>query len=344
MMKRMVIATLAVAAAMAVAPATASAAGEVNLYSYRQEFLLEPLLEAFEKETGIKTNVVYVKGGVLKRMMSEGANSPADAVLTVDIGRLHDHQKAGTLQPIQSATLSRRIPAEYRHPDGYWFGLTTRARVIYYSKDRVDPAELSTYEALADPKWRGRICTRSGSHVYMVSMLASIIKANGTAAAEKWASGLKANLARKPQGNDRAQARAIKEGVCDIGIGNTYYMGKMKQNPKQKAWADAIALYFPNQEGRGTHVNVSGAGVAKYAKNKENAIKLIEFLASDQAQSIYASVNLEYPIVAGVTWDPEVRSWGTFKADTANLAEIADLRGEALKIVNKVGYNEGPGT
>ncbi|MEX2642824.1 MAG: Fe(3+) ABC transporter substrate-binding protein [Acetobacterales bacterium] len=344
MFGRMLIAATGLAVAVSTTPTAVKAAEEVNLYSYRQEFLLAPLLEAFQKETGIKTNVVYVDGGVLNRMLAEGQNSPADAVLTVDIGRLHDHYKADTLQPVKSEYLEKRIPAAYRHPEGYWYGLSIRSRVIYHSKDRVNPSELSTYEALADPKWKGRICTRQGSHVYMVSLLASIIEADGMEKAEQWAQGVKQNLARKPQGNDRAQSRAIMEGVCDIALANTYYYGKMKQNPEQQPWADAVKIYFPNQEGRGAHVNISGAGVAKHAKNPENAIKLIEFLAGDKAQHIYASDNMEYPIVDGVEWPEEVKSWGDFKPDETSLAAIAEHRADALKIFNKVGYDEGPGT
>jgi len=315
--------------------------GEVNLYSYRQEFLIRPLLDEFSKRTGIKVNVQYVEGGVLRRMQEEGANSPADAVLTVDIARLKAHADAGTLQPVKSKVLERSIPAQYRHPDGLWYGLTTRARVIIHSKDRVDPSEIKRYEDLTEPKWKGRVCTRSSGHVYMKSLLASIIAAKGEDGALEWAKGVRKNLARKPQGNDRAQAKAIWQGECDVALINTYYIGAMTNNekePEQQQWAAAVGVVFPNQDDRGTHVNISAAGVAKHAKNRANAVRLIEFLSSDWAQRYYAAENAEYPVKPGVEWDPEVASWGTFKADTVNLGRVADLVPAAVKIYDEAGY------
>lgn len=321
--------------------------GEVNLYSYRQPFLIEPMLKAFTKESGIKVNVVYAKKGMLERLKAEGENSPADAVLTVDIGRLHDMVEAGVLQPVQSDVLERNIPAQYRHPDGLWFGLTTRARVFFVSKDRVGENEVQTYEELADPKAKGRVCTRSGKNVYMVSLIASVIEHAGEEKAEKWLTGVRDNLARKPQGNDRAQAKAIHEGICDIAVANTYYMGKMATNedkPEQKAWAESVRIVFPNQGDRGTHVNVSGAGVTKSSKNQENAVKLLEFLSGDDAQKLYAEQNFEYPVKAGVPLHPMVASWGEFKADTIGLAEVAKHRAEASKLVDRVGYDQASGS
>ncbi len=324
------------------AASTSARADEVNLYSSRQPFLMKPLLEAFTKETGIKVNMVYLKKGMLERLKSEGRNSPADLILATDIGNLHNHDKAGLLQPVTSPTLSANIPAQYRHPDGNWFGLTMRARVIYASKTRVKPGEVTTYEDLADPKMKGRVCIRSGKHVYNVSLLASIVVAKGAEGAAAWAKGLKANLARKPQGNDRAQVKAVYEGECDVAVGNTYYMGKMASNekdPEQKEWAQAVNIIFPNQNGRGTHVNISGAAVTQAAKNKANAIRLIEFLSGDAAQKIYAERNFEYPVKPGVALHPMVASWGTFKADESFLSTIASQRVIASKLVDQVSFN-----
>ncbi len=321
---------------------SSAAASEVNLYSSRQPFLMKPLLEAFTKETGVKVNMVYLKRGMLERLKSEGRNSPADMILVSDIGNLHNHDKAGVLQPVSSATLSANIPPQYRHPDGNWFGLTVRARVIYASKTRVRPGEVTTYEDLADPKMKGRVCIRSGKHIYNISLLASIVVAKGEEAAAHWARGVKANLARKPQGNDRAQVKAVYEGECDVAVGNTYYMGKMATNEKdpiQKKWAGAVIIIFPNQNGRGTHVNVSGGAVTKSAKNKANAVRLIEFLSGAAAQKIYAEANFEYPVKAGVPLHPMVASWGKFKADKAYLSKIAKERTLATKLLDLVAFN-----
>ena len=241
-----------------------------------------------------------------------------------------------------STGLTAKIPAQDRHPAGNWFGLTVRARVIYASKERVKPGEVSSYEDLADPKMKGRVCIRSGKHVYNISLLASIIVAKGTEAATAWAKGVKANLARKPQGNDRAQVKAVFQGECDVAVGNTYYMGKMatnKKDPVQKEWAKSVNIIFPNQQGRGAHVNVSGAAVTKSAKNKANAIRLIEFLSGDAAQKIYAETNFEYPVKPGVALHPMVASWGEFKADKAYLSKIANERSTATKMVDQVAFN-----
>jgi len=333
----------AIVGAVALSTAAAASAAEVNLYSERQPFLTDPLMEAFTKQTGIKVNLVYMKKGMLERLKNEGLSSPADAILTADIGNLHNHALAGVLQPVSSSTLNSNIPPQYRHPDGLWYGLTVRARVIFVHKDRVKPGEIETYEDLASPHMKGRVCTRSGKHYYNVSLLASIVEAKGKAAATTWAQGLKNNLARKPQGNDRAQAKAVYSGECDVALANTYYMGKMVTNekkPEQKKWAAAVRIIFPNQSNRGAHVNISGAGIAKGAKNKENAIKLLEFLSGDEAQQIYAERNFEYPVKPGVPLHPVVASWGKFKADDVFLARVAEKRILASKIMDEVAYNE----
>ncbi|MGI9386345.1 MAG: extracellular solute-binding protein [Methyloligellaceae bacterium] len=275
-----------------------SAAGDVNIYSYRQPALIKPLLDEFTAQTGIRTRVIFAKKGLIERIKAEGRNSPADVLLTTDIGRLTGAVDAGVSQPVSSAVLERQIPAAYRDSGGQWFGLTRRVRFILASKDRVAQNTI-TYEELVDPKWRGRICIRSGQHVYNVALLASMIAHHGEEKARTWLAGLKANLARKPSGNDRAQAKGVYSGECDLAIANTYYLGKMQTNekkPEQKKWAAAIKPLFPNTGGRGSHVNLSGIVLAKHAPNRENAIRLMEYLASDGAQKIYASVNFEYPV------------------------------------------------
>ncbi len=329
-------------AAFAAAPAVAD--GEVNIYSYRQPFLIQPLLDAFTEETGIKTNVVFAAKGLGERIAAEGENSPADVMMTVDIGRLDGAKQLGITQPVVSDVVNANIPAQYRDPEGHWIGLTNRARVIYASKDRVDQ-ETITYEDLADPKWKGRLCTRSGQHVYTIGLIASMIAHNGEEKTEEWLAGVRDNLARKPAGNDRAQVKAIFAGECDISLGNTYYMGKMQTNdkePEQKEWADSVRILFPNSDGRGSHVNLAGVVLAKHAPNQDNAMKLIEFLTSENAQKIYAESNFEYPVTPGVDVSERVQSWGELKPDTLPLADIAENRKTASELVDKVGFDNGP--
>ena len=328
------------------APQTASAAeaGEVNVYSYRQPYLINPLLKTFTSETGIKVNVIFAEKGLIERMQAEGRNSPADLLLTVDIGNLEQATASGVARPIQSEVLEKSIPAAYRSKDGQWWGLTRRARVVYASKDRVAEDHI-TYEELADPKWRGKICIRSGQHVYNVALIASMIAHHGEAKTEEWLKGFKANLARKPAGDDRLQVKGVYSGECDIAIGNTYYMGAMLKNdkqPEQKEWASSVKMLFPNTQDRGTHVNVSGALVAKNAPHKDNAIKLLEFLASNEGQQMYAEVNNEYPVRDDVPWSDLVKSWGEFKSDPITLDEVAGWRKKASELVDKVGFDEGP--
>ena len=310
--------------------AQAAESGEVNVYSYRQPYLIDPLLKEFTDETGIKVNVIFAEKGLIERIQAEGRNSPADVLLTVDVGNLTQATAAGIAQPIAVGDARCRDPAAYRAADEQWFGLTRRARVVYASKDRVKQDAI-TYEELADPKWRGKICIRSGQHVYNVALIASMIAHHGEDWTEQWLKGVKANLARKPAGDDRLQVKGVYAGECDIAIGNTYYMGAMLKNdkePEQKAWANSVNMLFPNTGDRGTHVNVSGAVVAKYAPHKDNAVKLLEFLASDKGQEMYAEVNNEYPVKDGVPWSPLVKSWGDFKPDPISLNEIAALAQE----------------
>lgn len=326
----------AAAATMIALPAVAE---EVNVYSYRQPELIKPLTDAFTAETGIKVNVAYLQKGMIERLQAEGDRSPADVILTVDISRLAGVVNAGLTQPVESATLNANVPADYRDPENHWFGLTTRARIIYASKDRVAEGEVTTYEDLADPKWEGRICTRSGTHAYNVALASAVLHHNGEEATKTWLEGVKSNLARKPQGNDRAQVKAIWAGECDISVGNTYYMGKMLADEEQKAWADSVNVIFPTFENGGTHVNVSGVAMTKSAPNKDAALKMMEFLTSPQAQEIYAKANYEYPIAEGTQADALVQNWGSFEADEVNLMTLAGNRDTALKLIETVDFD-----
>ncbi|MFC6669536.1 Fe(3+) ABC transporter substrate-binding protein [Marinobacterium aestuariivivens] len=321
----------------------AMAAEEVNIYSYRQAFLIEPLLQEFSKETGIEVNLVTADKGLLERLEHEGRNSPADLLLTAEVGPLYDAVEKGLVSPVESEVLNQNIPAHYRDPENRWFGLTARSRIIYASKDRVEEGEIKTYEDLADPKWKGRICTRSGKHTYNLSLFASMIAHHDEAWAEQWLEDLKNNLARKPQGNDRAQVKAVKEGVCDLALGNSYYFGKMLTNeeqPEQKEWAQSVNLIFPNQDDRGAHMNISGAAVTEHAPNRDNAVKLLEFLSGEKAQKIYAEVNSEFPVRPGTPRSALIEEYmGEFKGDAINLQELGPLRAVASKLVDKVGFD-----
>lgn len=336
---------LAAAVALTSMSFAASAADKVNIYSYRQPQLIDPLLKAFTAKTGIETNIVYANAGLEERIAAEGANSPADVLFTVDIGRLMEAKDRGVTQPFTAAEVPelQAIPSNFRDPEGHWAGLTLRGRVVYASKDRVKQDAI-TYAELADPKWKGKICTRSGQHVYNVSLFASVIAHKGEAATETWLKGLKENLARKPAGGDREQVRDVQAGLCDLAIGNTYYMAAMLKDPKQKAWADSVRIIFPDAAGQGTHVNVSGVSLMKHAPNKAAALKLISFLASDEGQHLYAEANNEYPISPKVAPSDLVKSWGTLKPDSVPLAKIAAERKKASELVDKVKFDDGPGT
>ena len=324
---------------------SAALAQEVNVYSYRQPYLVEPLFAKFTERTGIKVNVVFAKKGLDERIVAEGENSPADVILTTDIARLTGIVEKGITQPVEAAALEENIPAGYRDPDNHWFGLTVRSRVVYASKERVAEGEVTTYEDLSDDKWKGRICTRSGTDNYNIALLSSMIAHHGDQAAKDWLIGIKENLARKPQGNDRAQIKAVAQGECDIAIGNTYYYAVMLNDPEQRPAAEAVRMVFPNQSGdgpagRGAHVNLSGMAMAKHAPHRDNAEKLMLFLVSDEAQHIYAEVNNEYPVKPGVAWSEMVKGWGEFKADPLPLSEVARHRRRAIEIVNETGFND----
>ncbi len=321
--------------------ATAAMAGaqEVNIYSSRQPELIDPILEAFSEETGIAVNVVFLKKGLLERLRAEGRRSPADLILTADIANLDAAAQTGLTQPVQSEIIEANIPPAYRDDAGQWFGLTSRARIIYASKARVAEGEISSYEELANPEWRGRICTRSGLHDYNIALTAAYLYHYGEAATIDWLEGVKANLARAPQGNDRAQVKAIWAGECDIAVGYTYYMGKMLADPEQAEWANAVRLIFPTLNGVGTHINLSGMAMTKAAPNPENALKLMEFLSGDTAQALYAEANYEYPLNPDIPPSPLVAGWGEFTPDPTSLADIARLRGEALRLVELVDFD-----
>ena len=315
---------------------------EINIYSHRQPFLINPFLEAFTAETGIKTNIVYSKTGLAERLQAEGANSPADLILTVDIARLYVYRDKDLLASIDSSLLKANIPSYLRSDDNTWFGLSKRARVIIVNKDRVNFDEIKKIEDLSNPKWKGRICSRPGSHVYNRALMASIIAANGEEEAEKWAEGLVLNLARRPQGNDRAQVKAIYEGQCDIAIINNYYFGKLKfsEDSKQREWTKNLKLIFPNQEkgDRGSHVNISGGGVVKFSKNKKEAIMLLEYLTNKNAQQLYGEINFEYPVNPNVDSSDELKSWGVFREDQLPIINIAKLAPLAQKIIDRSGW------
>jgi iron(III) transport system substrate-binding protein len=331
-------------ALLATSASVALAQGEVNIYSYREPQLIDPLLKAFADKTGIKTNIVYASAGLNERLAAEGQNSPADLLFTVDAGRLAEAKDTGLTQAVESSVLQAAIPAQLRDPAGHWFGLTMRARIIYASKERVEQDAIS-YEELADPKWKGKLCTRSGQHVYNTSLIATIIAHNGEEATEAWLRAVKANLAHKPAGGDREQARDVYSGKCDIALGNTYYMAllaKNEKNPEQQAWANAIRPLFPNAAGRGTHINISGIALTKHAPNKANAVALMEFLASEEAQLVYATANNEYPVNPKVAPSEIVRSWGTLKPDPLPLENIAKYRKKASELVDKVNFDAGP--
>ncbi len=327
------------AVATVIAGAAVAQTQEVNVYTYRETKLIQPLFEAFTKDTGIKVNVISAGSGLEQRIASEGARSPADVLLTVDIGRLQDAMDAGIAQPIKSEVLAKTVPAQYQEPNHMWYGVSMRARVVYVSKDRVKQTAV-TYEELADPKWKGKICIRSGQHLYNNALFAAYIAKNGEAAAETWLRGVKANLAAKPSGGDRETARDIASGKCDIGVGNTYYWALMNDvETDKKAWADATRVILPTFKDGGTHVNLSGVVLLKHAPNKDNAVKLMEWLVGEKAQHMYADSNYEYPIRAGIAINETVAGYGRLTPDTTPVATIATFKKAAANLVDKVGFD-----
>ncbi|MEI6895368.1 MAG: extracellular solute-binding protein [Colwellia sp.] len=316
---------------------TANASDEVNVYSYRQPFLVKPLFDQFTEQTGIKVNVVFAKKGIAERLAREGKYSPADILLTTDISRLIELRDKGLVKAVNSPILNRAIPKQYQAEDNTWFALTIRVRNIYSAK-RLGKMDLD-YEDLADDKFKGRVCTRSGKHPYNVALVAAMISEHGEAYTLNWLKKFKANLARKPQGNDRSQVQAIHQNLCDISLGNSYYFGKMLKDEKQKVWADEVYINFPNQKSRGAHINISGVAMAKYSPNEKNAQALMEYLVSKPAQQLYAETNMEYPVREDVAVSKLVASWGTYKADTLPLEEIAKNRKTALKLLDQAQFD-----
>lgn len=332
--------SLIAAACAATVVSTTAQADEITVYSYRQPELVKPLFDAFTAQTNIDVNVTFLKKGMIEKLQAEADRSPADLIMTVDISRLNGVVEAGVTQPVVSEVINANIPAEFRDPDGQWFGLTSRARIVYASKDRVAVGEITTYEDLASDKWKDRICIRSGTNAYNLALTSAVIAHHGEEAAKAWLEGIKSNLARKPSGNDRAQVKAIHAGECDISIGNTYYMKKMLENEEQVAWAQSVRIVFPKFANGGTHVNLSGMALTKAAPNKENAIKLMEWLTGDEAQAIYAQDNGEYPLKAGAKTSDLVTSWGKLVPDDKPLIDIAKLRPASLKLTEQVGFDE----
>ena len=314
---------------------------ELNIYSARKEALIKPLLDRFSEATGTQINLVTGKGdALLTRLQSEGINSPADLLLTVDAGRLYRAQQAGVLQPMISELLHAAIPQHLRSTDDQWFGLSVRARVIVYAKDRVGVKQLSNYEALAEPRWRGKVCVRSSSNIYNQSLVASMLATEGMQHTETWLEGLVANLARTPGGGDRDQIKAVAAGLCDVAIVNSYYLGGMlrSSDPAQLKAASSVGLFWPNQDGRGTHINISGAGVTRSSQNPELAAQLIAFLASDESQRWYAEMNNEFPVRADIEVSETLRTWGGFDADQLNVTELGRNNANAIMAMDRAGW------
>jgi iron(III) transport system substrate-binding protein len=329
------------AAAMLASGHGAKAEEVVNVYSYRQPSLIEPLLKAFTGETGVKVNLIFAEKGLIERMVQEGANSPADVLLTADVGRLVEAQSRGLSQPVKDETISQNVPKSLSEPSGHWYGLTMRARVVYASRDRVKQDKIS-YEELADPRWKGKVCMRSGQHPYNLGLIAAMIARRGEDKTREWLNGLKANLAIKPSGNDRSQAKSVHAGECDIALANTYYMGKMltdTDEPEQQEWAKSVRIIFPSSAEMGTHVNISGMLLAKYAPHAANAMKLMRFLAEPEAQKLYAEGNFEYPVNPQVKSSEIVQSWGSFTPDSLPIGEIARNESRASALVDEVGFD-----
>ena len=315
--------------------------GVVNVYSHRHYDTDQELFRRFTEETGIVVNVQTASADeLITRLETEGADTEADILVTVDAGRLQRARARELLRPVSSPTLEANVPDNLRDPDGYWYGLTQRGRVIVYAKDRVSPEDLSTYEDLADPKWRGKILVRSSENIYNQSLLASILAVSGEDAAERWAEGVVANMARTPQGSDRDQVRDVAAGVGDLAIVNTYYLGLLfnGEDERDRALKDQVGVFFPNQDDRGAHMNVSGAGVTAHSPNPGNALRLLEFLTDTEAQTRYAEANFEYPVKPGIEWAETLKEWGQFRADTLNLSVLGELNTQAVMAFDRAGW------
>ncbi len=325
---------LAVTLLASIFSATASA-DEVVVYSARNEQLIKPLFDAYTKETGVKIKFITDKEGpLLQRLKAEGANTPADVLLTVDAGNLWEAAREGVLKPVQSKTLEANIPAHLRDPGNQWFGLSVRARTMFYNTQKLKPADLSGYEDLAQPKWKGKLCLRTSKKVYNQSLVAMLIAEHGEAKAEQIVKGWVANLATDVFPDDTKMLEAIAAGQCDVGLANTYYFGRLIE----KKPGLPLAIFWANQKDNGVHVNVSGAGIVKHAKNEKEALRLLEWLSSEKAQNLFADVNLEYPVNPAIKPDAVVAAWGAFKQSPMNLAKAGELQAQAVKLMDRAGY------
>ena len=334
------LAVLGAAALVSLGSLGQAAAADVNIYTTREPGLIKPLLDTFSKETGIKVNAIFVQTGLTERVKAEGPNSPADLLITVDFGNLIEAVDAGVTQKLENAKLAAAVPSNLRAPDGSWYALSMRARVIYAAKDL--ELESFNYEDLADPEWQGRVCIRSGQHPYNTALFAAYMTHHGAEDTEAWLTGVKNNLARPAAGGDRDVAKDIMGGICDIGIANSYYVGLMRSGAggdEQRAWGDAIKIILPTFEDGGTQVNISGAAVARHAPNKDQAVALLEFLVSPEAQKIYAEANFEYPVLAGAEISPLISELGELTIDPLPLTEVVTNRREASAPVDKVGFD-----
>jgi iron(III) transport system substrate-binding protein len=332
----------AIAALAVLVPAAGSAAeGEVNVYSARHYDTDQAMFDDFTATTGIEVNLIEGEADqLIERIKAEGQNSPADVLITVDAGRLHRAEEAGVLAPVESDVLDAKVPEHLRHPDGLWFGLSQRLRGIVYARDRVDPAEITSYEILADPAWQGRVCIRSSTNVYNQSLVGAMIEARGVEQTEAWAQGLVDNLAREPQGGDTDQILAVAAGECDVAVVNHYYVVRLMESDEadESAVAEAVGIVFPDQDGRGAHANISGAGVIATAPNRDNAVAFLEYLTTDQAQEYFALGNYEFPVVEGVKTDPVLEQWGDIKTDQMNAASYGEHNAEAVMLMDRAGW------
>ena len=330
---------LVLAVAFGSTGAASAQANQINIYTYREAKLIQPLFDAFTKDTGIGVNVISASSGLEQRIKIEGTNSPADVLLTVDIGRLEEAVRLGITQPIQSAMLDNIVPSQYRDPEGHWYAVALRARVVYASKERVQQNAM-TYEELADPMWKGKICIRSGQHIYNIALFAAMISKHGEVKTEHWLRDLKANLAQKPAGGDRETARDVAAGKCDIGIGNTYYWALMNDHETdKKAWTDATKVILPTFQGGGTHVNISGVVLAKHSPNRANAINFIEWMVGEKAQKMHADLNYEYPVRADIAINKTIAGYGPLRAEAMPLSQVAANRKKASTLVDKTGFD-----
>jgi iron(III) transport system substrate-binding protein len=326
---------------LALGAGAASAAEEVNVYSARHYDTDARLYDGFTEATGIEINLIEGDADqLIERIKAEGVNSPADVLITVDAGRLWRAEEADILQPISSDVLEERIPESLRHPEGEWFGFSQRLRIIVYAKDRVEPGEIAAYEDLAEPEWQGRICIRSSTNIYNQSLVASMIATRGIEETEAWADGLVENMARPPQGGDTDQITAVAAGECDVAVVNHYYLVRLikSDDPGERAVAEAVGVVFPNQDGRGTHANVSGAGVLVSAPHKDNAVEFLEYLTTDQAQVYFAEGNNEFPVVEGIELDPILAAWGDIKTDDVNASKYGENNAEAVRLMDRAGW------